>query len=157
MVSSGPSPVRAKRLKTEAAIAKASIAPITAHSIFESDEFVTARYFSRDFLDEPPVVMDEPDFEALPTDMPSRLELVLLIEASGVVERIVEPAGVSSDLSARLRRAFAPVRFVPGMLGGQAVPSRIRIELTQDETYVPVVVPVATGSSSVSSVGEPLP
>lgn len=153
--SDGRSAVGAVRFDAGESVAKASIAPIAAQSEFELDESAAVRYLPRNLLDLPPVAMDEPDFEALSTDMPPRLELVLLIEASGAVGRVVEPAGVSSELSARLRRVFAPVRFAPGMLGGQPVPSRIRIELTRDETYVPVVVPVTAGGSG--RVGNPLP
>jgi hypothetical protein len=72
---------------------------------------------------------------AYPADMPqvahSRVVLSLLIDERGDVDKvIVETADAPTELAQLASRAFAGVRFNPGMRDGAAVKSRLRVEVT---------------------------
>lgn len=91
-------------------------------------------YFPPHELDRKPEAVGEVPL-AYPADMPrvahSRVVLSLLIDERGDVNKvIVETAEAPTELAQLASRAFAGVRFNPGMRDGAAVKSRLRVEVT---------------------------
>lgn len=91
-------------------------------------------YFPAHELDRKPEAVGEVPL-VYPADMPrvahSRVVLSLLIDERGDVGKvIVETTDAPTELAQLASRAFAGVRFKPGMRDGAAVKSRLRVEVT---------------------------
>ena len=129
--------------------ARSVAAPYTPMTASSNNTPQFDHYLPRDKLDRPPVIENEPDFGELLLSFPSRLVFDLLIERTGEVGGFIEEEKLAPELSEQLRKSFLLVRFSPGMLSGQPVPSRIRIELILDEAYVPSVSKIEAIKSGV--------
>lgn len=82
-----------------------------------------------------PLVHIEPRFPQLAAAPSGRVLLRLYIGETGLVERVeVESADAHADFVAAAREAFAAARFLPGMKGGAAVRSAMRLEVRFGES-----------------------
>lgn len=90
------------------------------------------RYLPVEELDRRPLIQThvEPHFPALALAPTGRVVLRLYVGEDGTVERIaVESGDPTGAFEAAARQAFGSARFLPGMKGGVAVRSLLRIEV----------------------------
>lgn len=92
----------------------------------------SARYFSRDELDERPVVLDPPDLGAMELSplLEGRAILVFYLDEYGGVDRIeVEESTLPPSMLDQLRAQQEQIKFSPGNINGVDVKSVARFEI----------------------------
>jgi len=117
--------------RQSASVAPTIVAGATAPGIIQ---LPLPHYFPVRDLDRKPEVIGEVPL-AYPVELPvvtrSRVVLNLLIDEQGKVDKVmVENTETPGEFEQLASRAFASARFRPGMREGEAVKSRLRIEVT---------------------------
>lgn len=131
-LAQAPAPTEAARSSPAGSVGRVALAP---------------RYLRPSELTSRPVPIDSIEPQPLPAtaSKSGRVIARVLINESGRADRVViesaDPPGVFDD---SVVSAFGSARYRPGMLGGQAVKSQMRVEVTFDEA----VPPPASGSTS---------
>lgn len=90
------------------------------------------RYFTRDELDGPIVVINPPDLgaEALGPLVEGRAVLVFYINETGSVDRVqLEESTLPPSMLAQLETQREKIRFTPGVINGVRVKSVVRFEI----------------------------
>jgi outer membrane biosynthesis protein TonB len=91
-----------------------------------------ARYYTSDELDRRPQPTSaiEPRFPAIALTPVGRVALAVYVSENGAVDKVeVESADLTGDFAAAARQAFGGATFLPGIKGGVAVKSLMRIEV----------------------------
>lgn len=114
-----------------ASVAPAAVAGATAPGILR---LPIPHYFPAGDLDRKPEAIGEVPL-AYPAELPavtrSRVVLSLLIDEQGRVDQVlVENTDAPGEFEQLASHAFAGARFRPGMRAGEAVKSRLRVEVT---------------------------
>jgi hypothetical protein len=87
------------------------------------------RYFFPEELDTQPVLLRDRSGDA-DIVLAGAVTMHLFIDRRGMVAAILFDGAPPPALQARLRAAFMGLEFIPGIKGGNAVPARIRIEVS---------------------------
>ncbi|MBU1235939.1 MAG: energy transducer TonB [Gammaproteobacteria bacterium] len=96
--------------------------------------------------------LDPPEMRTLPGD--GNLRLTLWINEGGTVDRIeVESSGVAEPMEKAITEQFRQATFAPARLDGEAVKSRMKIEVVVRPPVAYDASPPSPSPSSASAVG----